>query len=93
MPNVTHVRKEASSDGKHDHIALVKTTANLTYTRAQVVAGLDRGEDWRTKAPSGHSAKIEKITYCPASGCYLSPYIRTNRDQYADDNLENLPRF
>lgn len=93
MPIVTYVRKESSSDGSHKHIAAVKTTAGVTYTRAEVVASLDRGEDWQTKAASGHSAKIEKIKFCPGSGCLVTPYIRTNRDKYADDNLDNLPSF
>jgi Protein of unknown function (DUF3892) len=93
MPTVTHVRKENSSDGTHKHIAKVKTTAAVTYTRAEVVVGLDKGEDWKTQAPSGASAKIEKISYCPASSCLLSPYIRTVRDATKADNLDNLPVF
>ena len=93
MPTVTHVRMERSSDGRHEHIGHVTTAGNKTYSRADVAAGLDRGETWVTRAASGNSAKIEKIHYCPAPACVVAPYIRTNRDRSADDNLDNLPRF
>jgi Protein of unknown function (DUF3892) len=90
MPTVTHTRKEQASDAQHTHIAGVCTTANVFYTRAEVVAGLDAGQSWETEA-AGNRARIRKITYCPAAGCYTSPYITTDADDTAANNLNNLP--
>jgi hypothetical protein len=90
MPTVNRVRKERSPSGTHEHIADVCTTDNYRYTRAQVIAGIDAGQQWQTYG-GGRSARIEKIRFCPAAGCYESPYIRTVADSYAPDNLDNLP--
>ena len=90
MPTVTGTRKELSSDGSHRHIAGVCTTDRLYYTRAQVVAGLDRGELWETFG-GGARARIRKIQFCPHGSCLLSPYITTAPDHTAANNLDNLP--
>lgn len=90
MPIVTRSRKELSPDRTHRHIAGVCTADNLYYTRAQVVVGLDRGETWMTSG-GGASARIKKIPFCPATGCYLSPYITTAPDHTTANNLDNLP--
>lgn len=90
MPRVTRVHKEASSDGTHKHIAGVCTDDNYYYTRAQVVASLDAGQLWESYGGM-RKAPIEKIRFCPARDCLLSPYIRTVPDSYAADNLDNLP--
>jgi hypothetical protein len=87
---VTRSRKELSSDGTHHHIAGVCTADGAYYTRAQVIAGIDRGESWVTSA-GGSTARIKKIAYCPHSGCYMSPYITTAPDHTTANNLDNLP--
>jgi hypothetical protein len=53
-------------------------------------AGIDAGEDWKTYG-GGRSAQIRKISYCPAPGCYLTPYITTSPDHTTENNLDNLP--
>jgi len=90
MPVVTRTRKEPSSDGTHQHIAGVCTAEGNYSTRTQVVAGLDRGESWTTSG-GGSPARIKKISYCPRTGCYLSPYITTAPDHTTANNLDNLP--
>ena len=90
MPIVTRSRKELSPNGTHRHIGGVCTTDNGYSTRGQVVAGLDRGETWVTSG-GGATARIKKVPYCPATGCYLSPYITTAPDHTTANNLETLP--
>jgi len=90
MPVVTKVRKERSSDGSHEHIAGVCTTDAGNFTRAQVVAGVDAGQNWRTYG-GGQYATIHKVQYCKAAGCYLTPYITTAPDHTTANNLDNLP--
>jgi hypothetical protein len=90
MSTVVRVRKESSSDGTHQHIAGVCLVDGTYRTRAQVVQGLDRGEAWFTSG-GGTTARIKKITYCPRSGCPLSPYITTAPDHTTSNNLDNLP--
>lgn len=91
MPTVTKVRKESSSDGSHRHIEGVCTVEGTHYTRRQVVDSINAGNVWTTRSPSGNTAVIRPISYCPASGCLASPYITTRADSQKDDNLENLP--
>lgn len=86
---VTHVRKELSADGTHRHIEGVCTTDGTHYTRREVVDSIDAGNVWKTSA-DGYEAVIAPITYCPKTGCYATPYIRTNPDSTKKDNLENL---
>jgi hypothetical protein len=90
MPVVTRVKKEPAADRAHMHIVGVCTADGGYYTRAQVVAGLDRGESWTTYG-GGMSARIKKILYCPRAGCYVSPYITTAPDYSTANNLDNLP--
>ena len=90
MPTVTHVRKERSASGTHQHIAGVCTAEGTYYTRAQVVAGLRRNETWRTSA-GRLSAAIREIRQCQYPGCSETPYITTDADSSRADNLDNLP--
>jgi Protein of unknown function (DUF3892) len=90
MPTVTNVRKEQSDDGTHRHIKGVCTTAEVYYSRKEVVDGIDSGQSWVTSA-GGSEATIRKISYCPASACLATPYITTRADSSRDDNLESLP--
>ena len=90
MPTVTRVRKELSSDGTHKHIQGVCSADNAYYSRAQVVAGIDRGELWETSG-GGRRARVKKIQYCPHGTCDLSPYITRAPDHTTENNLDNLP--
>jgi hypothetical protein len=87
---VTKVRKERSADGSHRHIEGVITTANVHYTRREVVASIDAGNTWNTSA-NGQTATIHKMGYCPQSTCLASPYTKTGADGTVANNLENLP--
>jgi hypothetical protein len=54
-----------------------------------VIESIRAGDRWRTLA-DGHSAEIHIVGACPREGCTLGPYIATNPDSTAMDNLENL---
>ena len=90
MPTVTHVRKEPSKSGSHEHIVGVRSAAGGYFTREQVLRSLQAREEWHTSA-GGQTAKIRRIEYCPHPGCSLSPYITTEPDHTPANNLENLP--
>src|SRR5947208_3071257 len=60
---VTRVRKEQSADGTHEHIEGVCTTADVHYTRKEVVDSINAGNTWKTSA-DGYEAVIEPIAYC-----------------------------
>ena len=90
MKIVTKVRKETSTDGTHRHLEGVCTIDETHYSRGQVVASINAGEDWYTSA-GGHQARIKPMTYCPAPACRAQPYITTAPDHTTVNNLENLP--
>jgi hypothetical protein len=86
---VTKVRKGTATDGSHEHIEAVCTTANIIYSRKQVVDSIGAGNAWVTAA-DGMSATITPVLSCPQ--CSLSPYLKTKPDSSLKDNLENLDR-
>jgi hypothetical protein len=89
---VTKVRMEPSDQGgKHEHIEGVCRDDGIHYTRKEVVDSLDDGNSWKTSA-GGSSATIKKMSYCNHAGCMATPYITTDADATAKDNLDNLPR-
>jgi hypothetical protein len=89
---VTKVRMEASSQGgQHEHIEGVCTDAGVHYTREEVVDSLNEGNYWQTKG-NGQYAKIHKMSFCKHSGCSATPYITSDADDTAKNNLDNLPR-
>jgi len=86
---VTAVRKEWSADGTHKHIAGVWVSDQL-YSRAQVVNSINSGNTWKTSHGT-YSATIHPVQYCRRAACRATPYIETNPNSTAADNLENLP--
>jgi hypothetical protein len=82
-----------SSDqgGRHEHIEGVCLDSGTHHTRSQVVNSLRTGNIWRTLADNKH-ANIREITYCKHAGCMATPYITTDADATAKNNLDNLPR-
>lgn len=87
---VTRVRKEWSTDRSHRHIEGVITTANVHYTRREVVDSIRAGHTWKTSA-QGYSATIKPMQYCPHPTCLALPYLTAGPDHTTLDNLENLP--
>ena len=87
---VTKVRKETSVDGTHEHIEGVCTTADVRYTRKQVVDSIKGGNAW-VAAADGFITTITTVMSCPR--CSISPYLKTNPDSELKDNLENLDRY
>jgi hypothetical protein len=87
---VTAVRREDVPDRTHRHIEGVCTDAGIHYTRREVVESLHAGDRWRTLA-GGVTATITTTAFCPATGCLVTPYLRTDPDSSGLDNLENLP--
>ncbi len=92
MSTVTHVYKQPSGDGSHLHISRVRTAEGISYSRAEVVRGLDAGESWRTWG-GGAFARIRKVAGCPHPDCPVAPYITTDPDHTAQNNLDGLPPF
>lgn len=89
---VTKVRKESSTQGgRHEHIDAVCTTASLQYSRAEVADSIRDGHSWRTFA-DGRFAEIRPVSNCRWTGCAATPYLATDADEKAKNNLENLPR-
>lgn len=89
---VTKVQMESSDEGgRHEHIEGVCISSGTHYTRGEVVNSLRRGDTWKTSA-NGRSATIREIQSCEHTGCHATPYITTNADATAKDNLDNLPR-
>lgn len=87
---VIRTRKELAAGGSHQHIEGVCTTANIHYTRKEVVDSIRAGNVWVTSA-GGKTALIKPLNYCPAGGCFASPYITTTPDHSVENNLEELP--
>jgi Protein of unknown function (DUF3892) len=90
VPTVTKVRKELSTDGTHRHIKGVCTSAEVYYSRREVIDSMAAGQQWVTSG-GGREATIRRINYCPAAACIATPYLTTRADNSKDDNLENLP--
>jgi Protein of unknown function (DUF3892) len=86
---VIGVRKTLSDARTHRHISEVCTAGPIRYTRQEVIDSIREGDTWRTLA-DGHTAEIHIADAYPYVGCALSPYIATNPDGAAMDNLENL---
>jgi hypothetical protein len=86
---VIGVRKTLSDDATHRHISDLCTAGPIHYTRQEVIDSIREGDSWKTLA-DGHSAEIHIVDACPHDGCSLAPYIATNPDSTASDNLENL---
>ena len=89
---VEQVRMEWSNSGlRHEHIAGVCTSDGVYHSRMEVVQSLRMGNVWETLA-EGSRARIREIALCKVPGCATTPYITTDRDASAIDNLDNLPR-
>ena len=88
MFTVVQTRKELSADGTHKHITGVFLLDGTYKSRAEVVAGLYAGQDWRTLGTDRSNAKI-RIDRCRT--CGLNPYITTAPDHTTANNLDNLP--
>ncbi|HWG07489.1 MAG TPA: DUF3892 domain-containing protein [Solirubrobacteraceae bacterium] len=88
---VTRVRKALSDDATHRHISDVCTQGAIRFTRHEVIDSIREGHSWKTIA-DGHIAEIRIVGACPHDGCAFGPYIATNPDGNAKDNLENLDR-
>lgn len=90
--HVTHVRKQQSGGliTTHEHIVGVWTTANVMYTNAEVVSSIAAGNVWVTSVLGAPEAQIHTANGCGA--CGYAPYLRTDGDRWAANNLENLPK-
>ena len=86
---VTRVRKHQTNG--HNHIIGVITRDNVFYENGAVVSSINRGDSWYTEVPGAPNARIKPLQYCPAAACYHSPYLTTDADPSAKNNLENLP--
>ena len=89
MPVVTGTRRETSADRTHRHIVGVCLVDGSYHTRAEVLAGLDRGESWTIRMGAS-TAHVRKIAFCPRTGCYLGPYLTSALSPTAPNQLEDL---
>jgi hypothetical protein len=90
---VTKVRKETvTKDGaSHRHLIGVQTGDGSYYTNQQVVDSIAATNDWYTDVFGQPKARIKKLEYCPDRSCMHKPYITTEADKTANNNLENMP--
>lgn len=84
---VTHRRMQSS--GTHQHVGWVKLMDGRTLSRDQVFATMQRGVKFETYSPRGRTAKIIRV-HCRRGA---HDYLRTDRDQSREDNLDELPLF
>jgi hypothetical protein len=92
MYYVTKVRKHQAPDSSHAHLVGVVTATGSFYTNQQVVDSIDAGSEWFTLVAGYPNARIRRMNFCPASStCFHKPYLTTDADRVARNNLENLP--
>jgi len=89
--DVTRVRKQLDTSGSHHHIIGVVTSAGVFYTNREVTDSIDGGNEWYTRVDGEPKARVRKLSFCPATACYHSPYLTTSPDHSKRNNLENLP--
>lgn len=87
---VTGVRREHAPDGGHRHIEGVCTEGGGHYTRREVFDSISAGDRWET-AVDGAAAAIMTTAFCPAPGCLITPYLRTEADLPGVAALDGLP--
>jgi hypothetical protein len=85
---ITH-RRMRSVDGLHDHVGWVKLDGADVLARNEVFAWMERGNEFRTAAPDGHSARTVHVR------CRLcsQDYLRSDRDLSEADDLDGVPLF
>lgn len=83
--------ESSEQGGNHEHIEGVYTDAGNHYARQEVVYSLRTGSPW-TSFADGAYAKITEVGDCTHPGCTLAPYLSTESDAPAANNLDNLPR-
>ena len=89
MPIVTRVRRVRAPAGGHDHVAGVCTAEGVYFSRYDVLAGIDAGEEWWADR-DGARARIRSAQTCPFPGC-ATPYLTTDPGLTTDNALEQLP--
>lgn len=69
------------------HIIKVKLSNGTIWTKQKVVTTINGGNEVKTKAPNGRTAKVRTFKIKGVD------YIRSVRDDTPIDNLGNLPKF
>ena len=86
---ITHRRMVTSADGTHRHVGWVKLASGRVLSREDVFRWMAAGTVFRTFSPSGHQATVIRV-HCRRCS---HDYLRTDRDMWKDDNLDELPTF
>lgn len=73
---------------KHEHITHIKVAVNTVYTRAEMVAYVERGGRAYVRDASGDVAYLRVRTSSAGN-----KYVQTWADGIWKDNLLALPRF
>ena len=89
MPIVTRVRRVRAPAGGHDHVAGVCTPEGVYFSRYDLLAAIDAGEEWWTER-DGVRARIRTTPTCPFPGC-ATRYMTTDPDEGPSNALEELP--
>ena len=89
MPTVTRVRRVRAPAGGHDHLAGVCTAQGVYFSRYDVLAGIDAGEEWWTER-DGARARIRATPNCPFPGC-TTRYLTTDPGGSPENSLDGLP--
>jgi Protein of unknown function (DUF3892) len=82
-------RMTTTPGSRHQHVGWVKLSNGGIFNRGQVFAYMRQGIKFETLSPQGHRARVIRVQ-CRTCA---HDYLRTDRDQYKDDNLDMLPTF
>ena len=90
---VIAVRRAYAPDYSHKHIIGVITPGGYFTSNADVIISLNAGNTWHTQVAGEPRGNIREhdYKYCPATSCYLKPYLQTDADGSRKNNLENMP--
>lgn len=85
---MTRVRRVRAPAGGHDHLAGVCTAEGVYFSRYDILAAIEAGEEWWTER-HGMRSRIRAIATCPFPGC-ATPYLTTAGHKLGN-TLEQLP--
>lgn len=86
---VIKVRKKICGKRDSRHIVGVVTDDNQFHPNARVVQSIKAQNKWMTWVHGVPPATVKELDRCPH--CTHGPYLTTDADRTAKNNLENLP--
>jgi hypothetical protein len=90
---VTRVRKERPAlNPDHEHLVGVLTGDGAYHTVQEVVASIERGDQWFTSLPGEQDAAILVEDSCRHGWCMHRPYLSSAGNDTLATDLEKMPR-